>query len=319
MKKHITQITGLLVAVSLIIPVFASAQTDGGLNSQIQSILSQIQSLQQQLATLVQSASSTPSGGAGQPGGGPAGQPAMGTSTPPVPPQGSMHECPNISRNLHIGSSGPDVSNLQDMLSSLQFLSASGTSGYFDRATARALASYQRTFGISTSSSSGVFGSLTRAFLRNHCGPQYGNGMGSTTPPMPPMNGAGNGTSTPPHMGQGPWQGGSSTSPCMGPMIPAGGNPASSTVNTNMMMPNPCEGGLTGGGPGNIGTSSRPMPPVPCNQGTIQNGDSPAAVAAALFMPHSPIPGMMPPCAQQGSGQSMSQGQTPPGGAPNHQ
>ncbi len=260
MKENIYKVSGLILSIALITPLFAFAQTDTtGLTSQIQSLVSQITSLEQQLQSLVSSAtgSTTPSTSASMWGQGAGTPPSAGGSG-----SGMMGmRCLEIGRNLSVGSTGSDVSQLQDMLAGEGFLSASST-GFFGQMTASALGQFQAHFGIA--SSTGVFGPLTRNFINGRCGgPGQGGGMGSSTPPM--------------------WQIGSSTHPMM-PMIPAMPWNQASTTN-----------GGNGGGDwkGPMGSST---PPQPCAQDDSQNMSNAAAVAAMLFVPHSILPGMMRPC-----------------------
>ncbi len=283
MVKNTTyKVSGLIVSIAFIIPLFASAQTDS-LSTQAQSLMSQIQSLQQQLQTLLQT--NAPS------------------STPPrhdmMPPQGGNgiatttrntigNVCPQITRDLRQGAQGTDVSQLQNMLASEGFMSASSTTGFFGPVTVRALGTFQKQFGI-TASSTGVLGSLTRAFIDNHCHPQGVGGMGSSTPPV--MRG-GESSSTRPDVQAGPMMPVGSTTPPFGDHRP---------WNTSSTTP-------VGPGfrihPMNTGSSTSQ---IPCPQSSIQNSTGLAAVAAALFSPHAILPGMRgAPCdtGTSSSGQS---------------
>jgi peptidoglycan hydrolase-like protein with peptidoglycan-binding domain len=207
--NKIQKLLGLLLALSFLMPAFASAQVTGSttVDVQVQALLNQITSLEQQLRSLVQSVapSSTP--------------PVWNaSSTPPGLPPGMLvsgENCSVFSRNLAVGSRGDDVMQLQQMLAGDGFLSASST-GFFGPLTVHALAAFQAHFGIAASSSAkGFFGPLTRNFFTAHCGDGRGEGMmGSSTPPVP-----GEGTSTwPMPPGRGPWMGTSTDDNMMGPM-----------------------------------------------------------------------------------------------------
>lgn len=250
MKKNIYKVSGLILSIALITPLFAFAQTDSSdLTSQIQSLMSQITSLETQLQTLVSSAVGSTTGPMWGQG---SGTPPTGSSTP-----GMMGvRCPQVDRDLSIGSTGSDVSQLQDMLAGDGFLSASST-GFFGQLTASALGEFQAHFGIA--SSTGVLGPITRNFINGRCGGQgQGGGMGSSTPPM--------------------WQMGSSTHPMM-PMMPAMPWHQAST---------------TDGGGNWMGPTGSSTPPQPCAQDDSNSDMSnAAAVAAMLFVPHSILPGMM--------------------------
>lgn len=188
MKKNLIRVSGLILAVSLIMPLFASAQTDTSVSSQVQSLLSQIQSLRQQLHTLIASTASSSNSGQGQGDSAPEWGSRNGTTTPSGI---GGNACPRITRDLHIGQRGTDVADIQSMLIDQGLLSASSSTGYFGQATARAMAAFQREFNIS-STSTGVVGSLTRAFLNNHCDPagSTGEGMASTSSAITGWNGA---------------------------------------------------------------------------------------------------------------------------------
>jgi len=287
MKNITYKASALIISFALITPLFASAQTvsaSGDVSAQVQSLMSQITTLESQLHDLVSSvvgSTTIPMWNASSTR--PALPPAS-TSTPMM--MGGGANCPQINRNLSVGSSGPDVSQLQDVLASEGFLSASST-GFFGQLTARALMQFQDHFGIA-SSSTGNAGPLTRDFIRNHCDGGQGNGNGQGGG-QPQGNGQG-----------GQQQMGSSTSAM--PMMPAHmqWNQGSSTGSMPMHPPVVQMGG------GQMGSSTMPAP-QPCAQGggTIMasssgNLSNSAAVIAALFVPHSPIPGMMPPCPDVG-------------------
>ncbi len=288
-KHNLYKVSGLILSAALIIPLFASAQTDTSLSGQIQSLMSQITSLEQQLHALVQSTvgSSTLSGWQ-------AASPNAPTTLPTTGGGGSV-ACPMIARDLSIGAQGADVSQLQSYLISNGFLSASST-GFFGPLTAQALAQFQAKMGIA--SSTGFFGPLTRNFLNGHCG-GYGNGgygrTSSSTPPM--MNWSGHSTSTP--SAGGGWSNWSanppasttSDMPCMQAYSPPSDAAGSGAAGTNIMIMRPCG---SGGTPPPVGPfrNGSTTSATPCPQSSIENGASVAAVAAALFIPHAILPGM---------------------------
>jgi hypothetical protein len=194
----IKSIRSVLVGVAmiglLITPALASAQTTSisDLQSQITALLTQLSTLRAEFNQAVAS-SSTMEGG----------MPMMMAS--------SSMACPDISRNLSIGSQGSDVSALQTMLAQDPSVYPQGSvTGYFGPLTAAAVIRFQQKNGIA-SSSAGFFGPLSRNFLDNHCGMMHGMGG---MPFMPWMPGASTttGSSTPPIEG-GPFLPVSSTPP----------------------------------------------------------------------------------------------------------
>ena len=266
MKKNIFKVSGLIIGLSLITPLFTSAQTvtaSSSISIQVQSLLSQIAALELQLKTLVHSSLSSSSMPV---------IPAMGSSTPVGGDNQNMQNvgqggmrCLPLARDLSIGSQGDDVSSLQQMLVNNGFLSASSTTGFFGAITAHAVMQFQSQFGVSASST-GFVGPITRNFLRGGCDMNQGQQMGSTTPsmwqnssstrPMPPMN---NGTSTDGRF--------------MHPMIPAG-------IPAGMNM-----------------SGSTTMPMQPCMQDSTSTDANNAASAVISFM-HVILPGMQRPCPE---------------------
>ena len=277
MKKNIYKVSGLILSIVLITPLFAAAQSNTDVTSQIQALLSQITALQTQLHTHLSPAASTTTHGGDS---GTGWNTGAGTSTPPTSSGG---HCPQITRDLSIGSHGNDVSDLQDTLRDDGFLSASST-GFFGQMTARALSEFQKHFGITASSTGGFLGPITRNFFENRCGGP-GGGMGSSTPP----------TAGGDHWGQegGAWPFGSTTPPVRPPH-------ATSTP------PFGGEGGWNNGTSTNGDHWNGPLmgsttPPHPCGQDN--GGDGGNAAAAALFVPHSITPGGRPPCGNGASGE----------------
>ena len=316
MKQILYRVLGLIIATSFIsIPALASAETNTTLSSQIQSLMSQIQSLQQQLHTLVQSAaSSTGNDGSDDLSGHEWHGGMMGSSTRPKS-EDSGHSmgdaCPMISRDLHVGLSGHDVSQLQNMLAIHGLLSASSTTGFFGPATAHALGQFQKEFGISASSSTGFLGGLTRAFLRDHCNQKGKSDMqgGQMDSMMHRGTDDHEGSSTTHDMhDQKPpmWQQGSTTPPCDRRFMGGSDSSGSATVRADDQTMHPCRpmmpppwisGSSTEGWRGHDASSTPGMQP-PCAQGEQSRLDNPAAVGAAFFALHSPNPAMGRPCSQ---------------------
>jgi len=69
--------------------------------------------------------------------------------------------CASFNRDLTVGSTGPDVTALQQWLISKGFTIAAGATGYFGGQTQAAVARYQASVGISPAA--GYFGPITRA------------------------------------------------------------------------------------------------------------------------------------------------------------
>ena len=298
MVKHkLYKVSGLFLTAALIIPLFASAQSNSSLTNQIQSLMSQITSLEQQLHTLVQTSVGSTTSGWG------AGNSDASTTPPKLGGPGSV-PCPMIARDLSIGSQGSDVSELQQMLQGQGFLTASST-GFFGSLTAAALARYQSEMGLATST--GFFGPLTRNFLNGHCGGSGdGSRNGTSTPPTWP---GGHATSTPGWGdGRGPatssdngggWHGWpinpaattTSGGPCMQPYSPPSDSSGSGSAHTNILIMRPCGATST---PPHIGPfwNGSTTSQTPCPQASIQNGADLAAVAAALFTAHTILPGI---------------------------
>jgi chitodextrinase len=155
----------------------------------------------------------------------------------------------NFTRNLALGSSGTDVTQLQQFLVAQGDLNATPT-GYFGTLTQAAVIQFQKANNISAV---GSVGPITRAkitALSNSCTTEGGGS--STTPPPPPSS-----TPTPP----------TSTSTSTAPGTP-----------TTIVNYTPPAGGGGGGGGGSSGGGSNPPPPPPPNYGSgifaqfFQNG-----------------------------------------------
>lgn len=82
-----------------------------------------------------------------------------------------------FTRDLTLGSSGADVTALQNWLISKGFSVPAGATGYFGAQTQAALAAYQAANGISPAA--GYFGPITRAKVNMGAGTGTGTGSGS--------------------------------------------------------------------------------------------------------------------------------------------
>src|SRR6185436_4914803 len=145
MKKVI----GALAALSLILPAIATAQS-ADLQAQAQQLLQQVAQLQAQLAA--------------QQGGGAS---ASATSLNPNPTGaintgttlGASGTCPNIGKILKRGSSGTDVTRLQQFLALDPSVYPEGTvSGYFGALTEKAVQRWQSKYNVVSSGSPSTTG-----------------------------------------------------------------------------------------------------------------------------------------------------------------
>jgi len=84
-----------------------------------------------------------------------------------------------FSRDLTVGSTGADVTALQNWLISKSFAIAAGATGYFGAQTQAALAKYQAANGISPAA--GYFGPITRAKVNAGGSTSGGTGTGTGT------------------------------------------------------------------------------------------------------------------------------------------
>ena len=101
--------------------------------------------------------------------------PTLGLSpSPPLSPGPAGSSCPSINGSLSVGSSGGNVTSLQDFLISLGLLPSDDNTGYFGNLTSSALASWQSQNNIPAL---GIVGPLTRAALGN-CGTSNGSSSG---------------------------------------------------------------------------------------------------------------------------------------------
>jgi PKD repeat protein len=139
---------GLGIAL-LATPLITSALTVSDLQSQLQSLLSQIASFQ------VQGSSSA----------------SVGVNSGSALTGTVVSSCPNFVRSLSIGSTGSDVMELQQLLSSQGYLNVSAT-GYFGALTKAAVGKWQASNGVAVSGNAGfgIFGPLSRGFLLRNCG-----------------------------------------------------------------------------------------------------------------------------------------------------
>ncbi|MEK9184441.1 MAG: peptidoglycan-binding protein, partial [Patescibacteria group bacterium] len=115
---------GLVASSFVAFAPAANAQTSSDLQAQIAALMAQIAALQAQAG-------------------------------------GSASVNASFNRDLTIGSTGADVTALQNWLASKGFAIAAGATGYFGGQTQAALAKYQASVGISPAA--GYFGPITRA------------------------------------------------------------------------------------------------------------------------------------------------------------
>ena len=173
MQKYLT---AAIITVSLLTPLFASAQTADELNAQAQSILQQITQLQQQLSAM----QGTGGTGGGTVGATPANPVVVRAGTDGV----DSSTCPQIGRVLKMGTTGDDVRRLQQYLARDPALYPEGTvSGYYGGLTQAAVQRWQAKFNIVGSGTPattgyGVVGPRTAAAIALLC--STGAGVSST-------------------------------------------------------------------------------------------------------------------------------------------
>ncbi|MEK7510878.1 MAG: peptidoglycan-binding protein [Patescibacteria group bacterium] len=131
-----------LVASSFAFAPAANAQSSASLEAQIAALMAQIAALQAQSG-------------------------------------GSASVNASFNRDLTIGSSGADVTALQNWLISKGFAIAAGATGYFGGQTQAALAKYQASVGITPAA--GYFGPMTRAKVNASAGGSTGGSTGGNT------------------------------------------------------------------------------------------------------------------------------------------
>lgn len=142
----VAKVAAVVAGLGLVAMSFASfapvkAATTAEMNAQLQALLAQVASLQAQLGTS-QSASVT------------------------------------FTRDLTIGSTGADVTALQNWLIGKGFGIAAGATGYFGSQTQAALAAWQAANGVTPAA--GYFGPITRAKVNAMAGTTGGTTGGST-------------------------------------------------------------------------------------------------------------------------------------------
>src|SRR3989344_2848388 len=142
-------VAGILVFSASVAVQTASALTADELQSQIKELLTKVAELTKLLNILK-------------------GQDS--TATPPsiVPSENTLRHriCSVLYRNISQGTSGDDVSSLQEFLREEGYFSANAT-GYFGPITAAALARWQAAQGVD---SAGVVGPITRERIKVWCG-----------------------------------------------------------------------------------------------------------------------------------------------------
>ncbi|HEY4522589.1 MAG TPA: peptidoglycan-binding domain-containing protein [Candidatus Paceibacterota bacterium] len=151
----------LFVAFLALIPVATKAQSTAELQVQVQTLLAQIQQLQQQIAA------------------------ATGGAVVPASPVSSAG-CPFVGRSLKVGSSGSDVTRLQQFLARDPAIYPEAVvSGYYGALTEAAVKRWQVKYNIVSSGTAattgfGVVGPRTAAAIALQCS----GGGGGTPPPV---------------------------------------------------------------------------------------------------------------------------------------
>lgn len=142
-------IAGILVVSGSVFARPAAALTVGEIQSQIKELLAKVAELTRQLNDLKSQST---------------------TSEPPVsePTSNSWRHriCAALYRNLAPGTSGDDVTSLQEFLSEEGYFTTNAT-GYFGPVTAQAVAKWQASQGVS---SVGAVGPMTRERIKIWCG-----------------------------------------------------------------------------------------------------------------------------------------------------
>ena len=153
-KKIALGSAGILLLAS---PLLVSAQTATDIQARIGALLAQLTQLQEQLASQTGQQPATPS-----------------VSSTPTPSSTSGGCAQIITRFLIVGSSGPDVKELQGFLIARGYLASDASSGYFGPLTQAALQSWQAANGIVSSGDPfstgyGATGPRTRTVLALAC------------------------------------------------------------------------------------------------------------------------------------------------------
>jgi len=89
--------------------------------------------------------------------------------------------CPVITRNLTLGSTGPEVTTLQQYLIDEGFLNSDGPTGYFGKMTKAAVQAWQKDHNVLPNN--GFFGVISRAVLNALCGEESGLSINSVSGP----------------------------------------------------------------------------------------------------------------------------------------
>lgn len=164
--------TGYYTTTSATTPATANSGTSAALYAQVQSLLSQIQALQAAQGAGV----STGSSGT---------MPVLNTSSSAY----DSSSCPNIGRSLKKGSSGDDVSRLQQFLARESAIYPEGTvSGYYGSLTQTAVQRWQTKYHVVSSGTPdvtgyGVVGPRTAAAIALLCTTGSVNGVSSGATP----------------------------------------------------------------------------------------------------------------------------------------
>lgn len=177
-NTHMNTVTRALAALAttlLFIPVAASAQS-ADIQAQAQALLVQVQALQAQLAQAQAQAGTSGSANTTQGVSGLAQQAGVQVI--------DSSACPQIGRTLKVGSTGDDVSRLQQFLARDKSIYPEGTvSGYYGALTQVAVQRWQAKFNIVSSGTPdttgyGVVGPRTAAAISLQCS-LYGGGSGA--------------------------------------------------------------------------------------------------------------------------------------------
>jgi len=173
----VIRFSAVLAMISLFAPVAASAQS-ADIQAQAQALLLQVQALQAQLA---QAQANT--GGSGSAG---VSQGVTGIAQQAGVTVIDSSACPQIGRTLKTGSTGDDVSRLQQFLARDKSIYPEGiVSGYYGALTEAAVRRWQAKFNIVSSGTPdttgyGVVGPRTAAAISLQCS-LYGGSSGGKT------------------------------------------------------------------------------------------------------------------------------------------
>ncbi len=158
LKTTLAKVASVTVAASLVVGVAAfgaTAQAAALTTAQVQSIISLLQSFGADAATITNV------------------QASLTGSTPSVPSTPSTPSSCSFTRDLTLGSSGADVTSLQQTLISKGYAIPAGATGYFGAQTQTAVKAWQTAAGITPAA--GYFGPKSRAaFPCSSTGPTTG-------------------------------------------------------------------------------------------------------------------------------------------------